>query len=171
MSFIAVIGGGLAAIGAGASLYNSYKQGKTLEQTNWSGMQDDVSSMFKENLLNLRNRADVAFEKVENQFKAKTSGMSDKATSMWDEMNNSSRGFTGDFQGDFASIMDNEGAEREADIAVKEKELAEEQQQLRFEGEELAMTQQKEEELAELGGGEESSKGWYPGKYISSIWS
>ena len=66
MSFIAVAAAGLAAVSAGSSLYNQYKQGKTLADTDWGGMAGDVMDSYKDNLANLKDSADVVFDKIDD---------------------------------------------------------------------------------------------------------
>ena len=93
MSFIAVAAAGLAAVSAGSSLYNQYKQGKTLADTDWSGMAGDVMDSYRDNLSNLKDSADVVFDKIEEGWEQGVKGMGDKATTLWDQAQGTTAGF------------------------------------------------------------------------------
>jgi len=179
MSFIAIITtvGAVAGIAsAGASMYNQYKQGKTLEDTDWTGMSKDVVDMYKQNLGMLRDQASNVFSKIEAGWKAGVGKIGDTATSMWDQASQGTRGFAGD---DAASMYDMSQtmsqADRDADSLSKNRDLQEEETQIEFERKELALEGDMEQELGELGSADKASDKWYPGKYIgkaiSSIFS
>tara|TARA_R100000152_G_C6764851_1_gene189546 strand:+ start:958 stop:1677 length:720 start_codon:yes stop_codon:yes gene_type:complete len=169
MSFIAVAAAGLTAVSAGVSLYGKYREGSALEDTDWSGMIGDVKDTYQDNISNLRDRADVVFDKIEEGWKTTTQGIGDRATTMWDEATQRNTGFAGSGEQVYDMVTQETNADIEAENAAKSRELSERENQLRFEQEELAYTQDYEAELAELQGGQESSKGWYPGKHIGNL--
>ena len=171
MSFIATAAAGLAAVGAGVSLYGKYKEGSSLEDTDWSGLMGDTTDMFQDNISNLRDRAAVVFDKIETGWETATQSIGDKATTMWDQAQNSTGGFAVSGEEVYANIQAENDANRQADILTKERNLSEEQAQLQTEQEELALVQDYESEMASLEGSQDSSKGWYPGKNIKKLFS
>ena len=92
MSFLtvaAVVG----AVGTGVSLMNQYKQGRTMEKTDWGGMIGDLDDSFKENIGALRDRADTAFDKVGKEFELGMKQFGEKATSLADYVGENLGGF------------------------------------------------------------------------------
>ena len=166
MSFIAVAAAGLAAVSAGSSLYNQYKQGKTLADTDWGGMAGDVMDSYKDNMANLKDSADVVFDKIEEGWEQGVKGMGDKATTLWDQAQGTTAGFANFGMKTYQSISEKFNIDRAAEFASKNRKLAEKDAQLDFEAKELALTDDMEQQIAEIEGSAESSEGWYPGKYL-----
>ena len=166
MSFIAVAAAGLAAVSAGSSLYNQYKQGKTLADTDWSGMAGDVMDSYRDNLSNLKDSADVVFDKIEEGWKQGAMKMGDTATTLWAQGEDTTSGLANFGVETYQAISEKFDIERNADFAAKNRDLAEKDAQLDFEAKELALTEDMEQQMAEFEGSEKSSDKWYPGKYL-----
>tara|TARA_Y100000758_G_scaffold303100_1_gene272998 strand:- start:547 stop:1275 length:729 start_codon:yes stop_codon:yes gene_type:complete len=171
MSIIAVAAAGLAVVSAGSSLYNQYKQGSTLENTDWSGLSSDVTDMFTENLSGMRDRADVVFEKIDDTWENTVKGIGQKADTLWDAAQEGGGNLVNFGEEVYQTIVGEGDLDREADMVSKDRDLKQQQAQLSFEQEELALNRDMESQVAELNQSDESSKGWYPGKYIGKLFS
>ena len=166
VGIVTAVGAVATVVGVGASMYGKYKEGSAMENTDWSGMIGDVDQIFEDNLSNLRDKASNAFAEVEQGWKSGASALGDKATSMWDQASNKTTGLTTSGMETYTMEQTVEDINRDAETMSKNRELREEGLQTEFEGQELDLATAYEEERAELTGGEDASKGWYPGKYI-----
>ena len=165
MSFLtvaAVVG----AVGTGVSMYNQYKQGRTLEGTDWKGMIGDIDDSFKENIGALRDRAETAFDKVGTQFDIGMKQFGEKATSLADYVGENLGGFAQSGGAIFEKGQELLNINREQGNAMSMREIQERGIQQETDQQEFDMFEQKENQIAELQTEQDLSERWYPGKNL-----
>ena len=165
MSFLtvaAVVG----AVGTGVSLMNQYKQGRTMEKTDWGGMIGDLDDSFKENIGALRDRADTAFDKVGKEFELGMKQFGEKATSLADYVGENLGGFAKSGGAIFDKGQELMNINRGQQDAMGRREIQERGMGQEFEQQEFDMWEQKENQIAELQTEQDLAGGWYPGKNL-----
>ena len=156
---------------AGVSLYGAYKSVKTMANTDWAGMIGDVEDEFKENVQALRDRATTAFEKLDYGVTSTAKSFGQKASSLWEGVGDAvaNTGFAGSGQEGYLSDKAMEDINRENRKLWEQKAIDEQMLTQDFEEKEYQMFSEKEAKIAELEAQNQSSKGWYPGKILGSI--
>ena len=161
VGIITAVGAVATTVGVGASLYGKYKEGSTLEDTDWGGMMADTTQLFEDNITNMRDKASNAFKEVQHGWRQGVGSLADKATDLWAQAGGGDEGgggFAKSGETTYAMGQALEDINRDADTLSKGKAIAEEGLQLDFEGKELALGEQYEEDMADLGGAEEASE-------------
>ena len=172
VGIITAVGAVATTVGIGASMYGKYKEGSTLEDTDWGGMMADTTQLFEDNITNMRDKASNAFKEVQHGWRQGVKSLADKGTDLWTQAGGGDEGgggFAKSGETTYAMGQALEDINRDADTLSKGKKIAEEGLQLDFEGLELALGEEYEEDMADLGGAEEASEDWYPGKYVGKV--
>lgn len=166
IGIVTTIGTVAAGVGAVASLAGKYAEGSALEDTDFGGMMEDAGQLFDDNITNMREKAGNAFKEVQFGWKQGTRSLADKATNLWEQAGGGNDTLA--VAGEDSYVMEQGilDINRDAEALTEERKLKEAGLQTQFEGEELAITQDYEEEIADLGGAQGASKKWYPGKNI-----
>lgn len=164
MTAAAVVG----VVGGATSMYNQYKQGRTMEGTDWKGMIGDIDDSFKENIGALRDRAETAFDKVGTQFDIGMKGMGEKATSLADYVGGNLGGFVKSGGAIFEKGQELANIGRAQQDAMSMREIQERGMQQEYEQQEFDMYEDKEAQIAELQTQQDVSGGWYPGKHLGA---
>jgi len=168
MSFLtvaAVVG----AVGTTVSMYNQYKQGRTMESTDWKGMIGDIDDSFKENIGALRDRAETAFDKVGTQFDIGMKQFGEKATSLSDYVGENLGGFVKSGGAIFEKGQELANIARGQQDSMSMREIQEKGMQQEFEQQEFDMFEDKESQIAELQTQQDVAGGWYPGKNLGNF--
>ena len=166
IGIITTVGTVAAGVGAVASLAGKYAEGSALEDTDFRGMMDDAGQLFDDNITNMREKAGNAFKEVQFGWKQGTRALSDTATNLWEQAGGNNDTLATSGEDSYVMEQGILDLDRNAESLTQKRKLDETSLQTQFEGEELAMTQDYEEEIADLGGADKAADKWYPGKNI-----